>query len=98
MPSGKGIPSEAMYIRDFEKSLYEYCESRGVQFKIGTFSGLSDNLVSYKDTKENIRTVKCDMVVDCSGSNRMVLKETTHPRRNRSLAPGETTMQITTKI
>ncbi|HDS3844205.1 TPA: FAD/NAD(P)-binding protein, partial [Legionella pneumophila] len=29
MPSGKGIPSEAMYIRDFEKSLYEYCESRG---------------------------------------------------------------------
>ncbi|HBD7045559.1 TPA: hypothetical protein ACJ5DT_002391 [Legionella pneumophila] len=76
MPSGKGIPSEAMYIRDFEKSLYEYCESKGVTFKKGTFSGLSDNLVSYKDTKENIRTVKCDMVVDCSGSNRMVLKET----------------------
>ncbi|MFO9576666.1 hypothetical protein SDB61_12420 [Legionella pneumophila serogroup 1] len=64
MPSGKGIPSEAMYIRDFEKSLYEYCESRGVQFKKGTFSGLSDNLVSYKDTKENTRTVKCDMVVE----------------------------------
>lgn len=76
MPSGKGIPSEAMYIRDFEKSLYEYCESKGVKFKKGTFSGLSSDLVSYKDHKQSTHTVKCDMVIDCSGSNRMVLKET----------------------
>ncbi|WP_181951437.1 NAD(P)/FAD-dependent oxidoreductase [Legionella sainthelensi] len=76
MPSGKGIPSEAMYIRDFEKTLYEYCESKGVKFKNGTFSGLSNNFVSYKDKEETIYKVKCDMIIDCSGSNRMVLKET----------------------
>lgn len=76
LPSAKGIPSEAMYIRDLEKELYKYCKSKKVQFKKGTFSELSNNSVTYKDLNEDTHTIQCDMVIDCSGTSRMVLKET----------------------
>ncbi|KGP62406.1 hypothetical protein EP47_08300 [Legionella norrlandica] len=76
MPSGKDIPSEAMYIREFEKALYEYCEEKGVIFKKGTFSQLDHDSLTYKDIDEEPHKLKCDMIIDCSGSNRVVLKET----------------------
>lgn len=76
IPSAKGIPGGAMYIRDLEKELYKYCKGKGVQFKKGTFSELSSNSVTYKDRNEDTHTIPCDMVIDCSGTNRMVLKET----------------------
>lgn len=76
MKSAKGIPSEAMYIRDFENSLYQYCKKNKVKFINGTFSELGEKSVIYKDPENEQHKINCDMIIDCSGSNRVVLKET----------------------
>lgn len=74
-PPAKGIPPEAMYIKDFETTLYNYCSKMGVIFKKGNFDELNNMSVSYKDDENNLYQLKCDLVIDCSGANRKVLLE-----------------------
>jgi tetratricopeptide (TPR) repeat protein len=77
IPTTKEIPPEAMYINDFEKALYQYCVHHNVTFKKGTFNQLHPLGLYYNDTDSGrTEKINCDIVIDCSGANRVVLKDT----------------------
>lgn len=71
----KEIPIEAMRIRDFESALFDYCIDQGVDIILGKFQRLENDAVVYQDsTTESNVSISCDMVIDCSGTSRVVLK------------------------
>ncbi|WP_367608094.1 hypothetical protein [Legionella sp. W05-934-2] len=74
IPKPSGIPVEAMYIRDLERTLYDYCLKSGVTIQQGTFQSLGKNKVKYT-TSKGVSQVACDLVMDFSGNKRVVINE-----------------------
>ncbi|MCF6766184.1 NAD(P)/FAD-dependent oxidoreductase [Thiotrichales bacterium 19S3-7] len=65
----------AIYIQDVEKSLYKLALKEGVNFKKANFKTFDSSKVVIETKSKTLKTLNSDLVLDCTGSSRTVVKE-----------------------
>ncbi|QDP71965.1 hypothetical protein FOG18_04955 [Legionella israelensis] len=74
-----GSYPETYYISDIQKILYKKAKELGVKFTFSHFKGIEGNFIK---VEEDIEPIQCELLIDCSGESRQVVKYVNEEHEN----------------
>ncbi|OGT46748.1 MAG: hypothetical protein A3E83_03595 [Gammaproteobacteria bacterium RIFCSPHIGHO2_12_FULL_41_20] len=89
---GQPLEYDSHHIKDVERSLYKIASALHIDIQKYTFQTLTDHGVIAADSQKTPISLACDLVIDCSGSKRVVMSDinrrhTDPPFKLQAIAP-----------